>query len=128
MLLNQHNRDDATQKKRRYSFFRVEGQIDSENKRHETEKSEEGWKYRRTKTTQCHYGFGKYEKQKQNSEKLHGIEYLLMAKRAVFIFKVTLLGLLEPEDGCSIQPRNVDFFPDNTAEHTSPTGSSSTHR
>jgi len=61
------------------------------------------------------YGFGKYQKQKQNSETLHGIDcYLLIAKRAVFIFKVTLLGLLEREDGCTILPRNVDFFPQTT--------------
>jgi len=47
--LNQHNGDDATEKKR-YFFFRVEEQTDSENKRHETEKSEEDWKYRWNKT------------------------------------------------------------------------------
>ena len=92
-------------------------------------KSEEGWKYRRTKTSQCHYGFTKYQKQKQNSEMLHGIDcYLLMAKRAVFIFNVTLLGLLERADGCSFLPRNIGSFPDDTAEHTSRTGSSLSHR
>jgi len=94
----------------------LEEHTDSENKWHETEESEQDWKYRLTKTSQCHYGSGKDQKQKQNSETLHGIDgYLLIAKRAVFIFKVTLLGLLEREDGCSILPRNVDLFPDNTA-------------
>jgi hypothetical protein len=67
----------------RYSFFRVEEQVDSENKWHETEKGEEDWKYRRTKTTLCHYGFTKYQyqKQKQNSETLQGIECYLLNSR-----------------------------------------------
>ena len=107
----------------------VQGTLSSRYKRHETVKGEKDWEYRRTNTRQCHCEVSVHQEQKQNSEKLHLMHcYLLMGKRAVSIFRITPLGLLDGEDGCSTLLRNAGSFPARTAEHPSRTGLSPKHR